>query len=507
VTIRRRLQLDFAIIALSALGIALSNYLQYRRLEGDARAINYAGSERMRAYRLATLATHYVAYHDLVTAESIETELDRYRTILVALRDGDRALGLKPAPSREAAEAVDDARRLFELFERRVHGLVSRADEVPPPADLGLEVQAVVAMATSLADRMDRATGEFERASAGAVTFFRRLQVGLFAAVALVALLSYARMRMTVLRTLPALEIGLHELAAGRLGATVRLGDGSDELARLQRAFNETSAELARAREALRAHEAELALRNEQLERADRMKSQFLSTVSHELRTPLTSVIGFAEYMKRGIYGPLDPRLAEPVEAILRNGKSLLALIGDLLDLQKIEAGKLDVQPESFSLGPLVEEAAESFRPLVEKKKLAIETEVAPDLPPVESDPARVRQILFNLVSNAVKFTDKGTVRIRAARDGAGHAVRIEVEDTGIGISPEERERLFRPFEQLDASATRRHGGAGLGLHISKRLADLLGARIEVKSEPGRGSTFAVVLPESRVPAQPAKTE
>ena len=476
-TIRRRLQGSFALIALAALGIALSNYLQYGRLAGDAHAINLMGSQRMRSYRLAALASRYAAEPDRDTARAIDAELARFPRMLEALRDGDAAFDLKPAPSPAARGLLDAGLEDFKDYEARIRALVARADRRAPT---GHDVSAIFDAAASLASRMDQATSELESVSAGAVSRYGRLQLALFAVTAAIALASFEGMRRHVLGRFPALEAGLHEVAHGHLGAKVDLGAASDEVGRLESAFNEMSAELERAR-------AELL-------RADEHKSQFIANMSHELRTPLTSVIGFADNLRKGLYGPLTEQQNGRVDAILRNARSLLGLIGDVLDLAKIEAGKMDVRPVTVDVGALVADVAEALRPLAEARRLALEVQVEGELPAVVTDPDRVRQILLNLGSNAVKFTEKGAVRLRASTQESGE-VRIEVEDTGIGIAPADLARLFRRFEQVDGSGTRRHGGAGLGLHISRRIAELLGARIDVESEPGRGSRFALLLP------------
>ncbi|HVY62306.1 MAG TPA: ATP-binding protein, partial [Planctomycetota bacterium] len=352
-------------------------------------------------------------------------------------------------------------------------------------------------MGTSLSGRMDRATAAFEAASAGAVRALRRVQLGLFVAAALVALAAFEGVRRGLAR-LPSLEEGFQALARGDLGARVEAGPGADEVAHLAGAFNEMSRELERARAEVLARDAELARGNEALRRADEHKSQFLANMSHELRTPLTSIIGFADLLRREAYGPLTPKQAERVDAVLKNARGLLALVADILDLAKIEAGKLSVSPAPAAPGELAADVADVLRPLAAAKGLALEVEVAPDLPAVVTDAARARQILTNLGGNAVKFTAAGRVAIAVARAGRDEdAVRIEVLDTGPGIAPADLARLFRRFEQLEGSATRRHGGTGLGLHISRRLADLIGAAIEVESEPGRGSRFALVLPRT----------
>lgn len=263
-----------------------------------------------------------------------------------------------------------------------------------------------------------------------------------------------------------------------------------------------------RAEEALRRTEA-MRRAKEAAEAADRAKSDFLGHISHEIRTPMTAILGFTELLltdDRVKALPID--LLDHLQTIRQNGNHLLDLINDILDLTKIEVGKLRVSRSPCSPHRVVEDVASSMRPRAEAKGLSLDVELAPSVPGrVVTDPVRLRQILINLVSNAVKFTDAGGVRIRVHADAANGvavpAVRFEVADTGIGLAPEEIGRLFEMFYTSDTRTTR-ESGAGLGLAISRRLAEMLGGRISVRSRRGDGSVFTLTLPVGdTAPAEP----
>lgn len=238
----------------------------------------------------------------------------------------------------------------------------------------------------------------------------------------------------------------------------------------------------------------QMAETNVALYEANRVKSEFLANVSHELRTPLTSIIGFAELLREGPHAGEIARAARYAENILISGRILLEIINDLLDLAKIEAGKVELHVETVDAREVLAALADFARPQAEKKDLRIELDGDGDLPMLQTDLNKLRQILFNLLSNAVKFTPEGgQVRLAARRIGAQH-VRLTVSDTGPGIAPEHHETIFDKFRQIDQSATREHHGTGLGLAIAKELTLLLGGEIGVESEPGRGATFWVKL-------------
>ena len=235
--------------------------------------------------------------------------------------------------------------------------------------------------------------------------------------------------------------------------------------------------------------------KNAELERANKAKDSFLASMSHELRTPLNGIIGFAEFLADGKPGAVNNKQKEYLEDILNSGRHLLHLINDILDIVKIQAGKLELNPETFLLVDVIEEVRAGVLPLAQNKNIQVRVAIAPELRAVTLDEQRFRQILYNLLSNALKFTnDAGNVEIRAASDGA-NSFKLSVQDSGIGIKPEDMVRLFKEFEQLETGTSRRYDGTGLGLALTRRIVELQGGAIDVQSEAGKGSIFSVTLP------------
>ena len=235
-----------------------------------------------------------------------------------------------------------------------------------------------------------------------------------------------------------------------------------------------------------------------ELERANRLKSDFLASMSHELRTPINALIGYTALMLDRIFGDITPKQAESLGRIQASAQHLLALINDILDLAKIEAGKMPLHLEEVALDVQISEIASQIEPFVRKKSLEFVCTVPPDTPVMLTDRTKVKQILLNLLSNAVKFTHEGSVRLAVTPQG--ESVRIDVSDTGIGIRPEDLDAIWEDFRQLDQSRTREYGGTGLGLSITRKLVERLGGTIELSSEFGAGSTFSVVLPVRSAP-------
>jgi signal transduction histidine kinase len=238
---------------------------------------------------------------------------------------------------------------------------------------------------------------------------------------------------------------------------------------------------------------------NLQLERANRLKSEFLASVSHELRTPMNAIIGYTKLMLDGLDGDLTEQQTADLERVVQAADNLLGLINGLLDLAKIEAGKMELNLEEVDVAVVIDDVMDLVHPSADAKSLSIRAEVPAALPTAWADRARVRQVLVNLIANAVKFTEHGGVTIRASVvDGW---ITMAVVDTGVGISPEAQTYIFEEFRQADASTTRRYGGTGLGLAISRRLIALHGGRIWVESTVGVGSSFLFTLPVRARPA------
>jgi signal transduction histidine kinase len=233
--------------------------------------------------------------------------------------------------------------------------------------------------------------------------------------------------------------------------------------------------------------------KSRQLAEASQHKSQFLANMSHELRTPLNAILGYAELMLDSIYGEPSEKVRAVLERLQANGRHLLGLINDVLDLSKIEAGQLTLSLDEYSLSDVVHGVISAVEPLAAEKRLAFTAEIAPGLPMGRGDERRLAQVLLNLVGNAIKFTDRGEVAIKASMTNG--AFTVAVCDTGPGISALDQAKIFEEFQQADSSITRKKGGTGLGLSIAKHIIEMHGGRIWVESEPGKGSTFYFTLP------------
>jgi len=239
---------------------------------------------------------------------------------------------------------------------------------------------------------------------------------------------------------------------------------------------------------------AQLAEAMEQAQAADRIKSAFLAAMSHELRTPLNSIIGFTGMVLQGLAGPLNKEQEKQLGMVRGSARHLLDLINDILDISKIEAGQLQIMSEAFDLRKSIEKAVQIILPLAEKKNLRLNFKIGDDVSEMRGDQRRVEQIIINLLSNAVKFTDEGKINLHCHTDN--NLITLSVVDTGIGIEPENMSIIFDAFRQVDIGITRVQEGTGLGLNITKKLVEMMGGSINVKSELGKGSIFTVILPK-----------
>jgi signal transduction histidine kinase len=307
-----------------------------------------------------------------------------------------------------------------------------------------------------------------------------------------------------IVRQVQALVGATKRVAAGELGVRTGLPQGRGELSQLAGAFDQMAESLDRAHER-RLLEEELRRKNYQLEQqnlaiqeTNRLKTEFVSMVSHELRTPLTSIQGYAELLLED--NQIAEAHCESLTIVKKNSDRLLGLINDLLDLSRIEAGRLDLHRTSLDLARLIPEVAGSLRPLIDAKRQQLRLELGDALPAVWADADRVTQILTNLISNAHKYTlVEGSITVAAQRDDG--FVRVDVSDTGIGLSPADQAQLFTKFFRAHDRLPQAVGGTGLGLVITRLLVELHGGRITVLSAPGHGSTFSFSLPVLEVSA------
>jgi two-component system, NarL family, sensor histidine kinase BarA len=331
----------------------------------------------------------------------------------------------------------------------------------------------------------------------------------------LAVLVFYLILTKLILSPVRRLRQTAEKVQGGDLSIRAQIMTG-DEFEQLSDAFNSMLDRVEQGQAQLRSMNQNLDLKLTELSEANiglyesnRLKSEFLANVSHELRTPLNSIIGFAELLDELARNDTaaDPKRSRYITNILTSGRTLLEMINDLLEMAKIEAGRMEVNVEPTSISDLVEGLIGIMRPQAERKEIALQTRLAQSLPSVETDPGKLQQILFNFLSNAIKFTPaRGTVTVtadRVKRQEGGDGVRLSVADTGPGIPYDLQDLIFEKFRQADASHTREHKGTGLGLAICRELATMLGGTVSLVSEPGRGATFYVDLPVINLPPEP----
>ncbi|MGD9109895.1 MAG: ATP-binding protein [Phycisphaerales bacterium] len=342
----------------------------------------------------------------------------------------------------------------------------------------------------------------------GKTIFLNRIWIffaGLIAAAGAIIAFYWITQRV-ILRPIRQLRALANNVSEGNLDIRSSINT-RDEYERLAEAFNHMLDGLQAAQQKLRGANvqldekiAELSERNIELFKANKVKGEFLANISHEFRTPLNSILGFAEILREKSTGPNKEKDQRYAENIITAGKNLLNMINDLLDLAKTEAGKMQLHIEKTSVGELCDSLVASFSVMTKNKKIKVKLTVAEDIPPLNTDVGKVRQILYNFMSNSVKFTpERGRIEIRASMLDE-KTLRIAVADTGCGIAPADQETIFDKFRQADGSITRRSAGTGLGLTLSKELANLLAGAVGLESELDKGSTFWLDIPVTLVP-------
>jgi two-component system, NarL family, sensor histidine kinase BarA len=331
------------------------------------------------------------------------------------------------------------------------------------------------------------------------------LLAGVLAGSLAIAVLYFITTRL-ILQPVRVLQETAEKVSSGDLNIRSDISTG-DEFQQLSETFNTMLVNLKKSTDQLKLLNRNLDLRlgqlaesNVALYESNRLKSEFLANVSHELRTPLNSILGFADLLKETLASGADSKPARYLQNILTSARNLLDLINDLLDLAKIEAGKMEVRSEQLSLGDLFESLVGVLKPLSEVKGLSLVTTLAPDVPIIQTDTAKLQQVLYNFLSNAIKFSPPGAKVELTAQLEDENSIRIAVTDHGPGIEPDKQELIFEKFRQIDGGVTREHGGTGLGLSIAKELTQLLGGTIGVRSAIGKGTTFWIVVPNKSLP-------
>ena len=394
--------------------------------------------------------------------------------------------------AKDEVELLGQVREDYEKFIRVVTHVVEliRSGKVTEGRELQLT------QAGPLADRLERVTNQLvNRAEADMVASIEAGQeayrtswwvvVGFaVGSIGLALALGYV-ISWSLIDPVQRMDARLREITAGDFSQHVAVPN-RDELGALAANLNRMNDELGRV--------------YRELEAASRHKSEFLANMSHELRTPLNAIIGFSEVLEERMFGELNDKQAQYIHVILNSGRHLLSLINDILDLSKVEAGRMELELGTFSLHLALENTLTLVRDRAARHALALELTVDETLGEVTADERKLKQVLLNLLSNAVKFTpDGGRIEVRAVP--ADGVVEISVTDTGVGIAPEDQEAIFEEFRQVGTDYARKREGTGLGLALSRKFVELHGGRLWVKSEVGRGSTFTFTLPAKPCPA------